>query len=93
MNEQPTPEETASTEPKGGRDSRDPKSGGGRVDPKDDPEGGEAKRTDAPPWIASLPPEIREAIQNQEFEKVPARFRDLIERYMTWLHSQEPAAR
>jgi hypothetical protein len=38
-----------------------------------------------------LPPEIRDAAAGGLFEKVPARYRALLERYRKWVQQQDPA--
>lgn len=33
-------------------------------------------------WVAALPPQIRDAVQNGDFTKIPARYRKLVEDYL-----------
>jgi hypothetical protein len=85
IEEQETPKPTGAKEPKEGRDPKDRS----RTPPEDGSEEDPKGRTDVPAWLAALPPEIREAVQNAEYEKVPASFRDLIARYMEWIQTRE----
>jgi hypothetical protein len=75
----------AGKEPKSSRDPKDRTS----LDP-DDPEGGASPST-VVSWLAGLPPEIRDAFANGDFGSVPAPYRDLIRRYVTWLNRQSTA--
>jgi hypothetical protein len=40
---------------------------------------------DVPPWFAQLPPEIRDALAGGAYERIPAKYRPLIQRYFLWL--------
>ncbi len=87
--DQPKPED----EPKDG-EKKDPKDG-----PKDErkpedqrgndkpPEGetGPKRNDDTPPWLLELPEEQRRIITGGSIEKVPERYRALVERYQKWL--------
>ena len=65
--------------------------------PEDKPKEGGAdqpKRPDnVPAWVAMLPPEIRDALSGGEAEKIPARYRHLIQRYNLWLQKKQKEER
>ncbi len=76
-------------------EQNDPKDGDKPKDPaKRVPKGGkpdaskvdQAQRKDnVPPWAATLPPEIRDALAGGRAEDVPAKYRPLIKKYHLWL--------
>ena len=70
-------------EPEGGDERTDPRDGTGR------PDGGDTepptRDDDVNAWWASLPAEVREALAGGNLERIPARYRRLIERYTLWL--------
>jgi len=53
--------------------------------PKDPAAGEEPQHPTTPPWFASLPPEIRDALAGGRAQDIPARYRKLIQRYTLWL--------
>ena len=78
------------------RKSGDPKSGEKapsdparrvpKARPEADAKGDPASRgDDVPAWVTALPPEIREAFAGGQAEKIPARYRHLIQKYNLWL--------
>ncbi|MDJ0975502.1 MAG: hypothetical protein QNJ98_13645 [Planctomycetota bacterium] len=71
-------------EPTNGAESpRDPKDRAeGTRKPEAEAEASEAKDDGAAAWVASLPPQIRDAVQNGDFTKIPARYRKLVEDYL-----------
>ena len=45
-----------------------------------------ASDSSLPPWLVSLPPEVRRRIVDEvDLEKVPPAYRDLVRRYQRWL--------
>lgn len=83
-------------EPEGGRDPKEPRDPQDRSeDGREQPDGatGDGRRNDVPPWMASLPEQVRDSFVRGDFENVPAAYRELIQRYIRWLRSEEgPAA-
>ncbi len=73
-------------DPKDGAERpRDPKDRGeGKRDP-DKPEQNDPQDDGKDAWAAALPPQIRDAVQNGDFNKIPAKYRSLVERYLKWL--------
>jgi len=66
------------------------------------PNGGKPENPDAssdpqknptPPWFASLPPEIRDALAGGRAQDIPARYRKLIQRYTLWLQKHGAGSR
>ena len=58
---------------------------------REGPGSGAPREDRAPAWVVSLPPQWRDAYVRGDFEKIPAEYRELIERYLLWL--QQEAAR
>lgn len=78
--EQEKNEQNQKDEPKEPRDPND------RTNAKKDPPGaGDSRQNDVPPWMVSLPPQLRDAWVRGDFEKVPPEYKELIERYLIWL--------
>lgn len=82
------------------KDQNDPKNGErsdqpphqGRADPdKTDQKGEGTPETPQDAWKATLPPEIRDAYSAGNFEKIPAKYRKLIEHYTRFLNKQAKA--
>jgi hypothetical protein len=71
--------------PEGRRDPNDPQSA-----EKDDPKrtAEEAARQNVPAWFASLPAQVRDALDRGDFESVPAAYRELVQRYVLWLQKE-----
>jgi hypothetical protein len=86
-------EEQEKEQASGAKDPKQPRDPKDRSETRPEDETGTpgASRTDVPPWLAALPAEIREAIQNAEYEKVPAAFRDRIAKYMEWIQTVDSA--
>lgn len=73
----------------GAESRREPQPGStGTSDPDrpDDPQ-----RADGGAWDARLPAELRDAAANGQLDRVPARYRHLVERYYRWLQQQKAA--
>lgn len=56
---------------------------GSKKPPED--ETGPKRTDDAPPWLLELPEEARRTITGGSIDKVPERYRALVERYQKWL--------
>ena len=41
-----------------------------------------------PPWVTSLPAELRDHFVNGNLDKLPPRYKRLVQRYMKWLSQQ-----
>jgi hypothetical protein len=50
-------------------------------------------RGEIPPWVANLPPEIRDAFVGGDAESIPAEYREVIRRYNLWLQKQQEKER
>ena len=68
----------------GSKDDKKPEDQRGNDKP---PEGetGPKRNDEAPPWLLELPEEQRRIITGGSIEKVPERYRALVERYQKWL--------
>jgi hypothetical protein len=77
--------EQGGKDPQSPRDPNDPT----RSDPNESPGGASGSPT--APWLTALPAEIRDAFANGDFGSVPAPYRDLVRRYLTWLNRQASA--
>ena len=73
--------------PEQGSESDDPRQRGKR-NPEDEKANGQASKNKGPGWLAKLPPEIRDYFSGGRFEKIPARYRFLINHYNRWLNKQ-----
>jgi hypothetical protein len=60
------------------------------VDP-DDPSAGGGRDPDTPAWVTGLPPELRDAFSGGKVGGLPAKYQDLVIRYLQWLARQRPA--
>ena len=78
-NGQRSPNDPASRATDGGQ----PKEAG-----TDDP-----RRNDVPGWVASLPPEVRDALAGGRAEDIPERYRGLIRAYTLWLQKNQKSRR
>lgn len=77
------------------RDQKQPKSGEKsptdparrvpKIPPEDGGGTGAERDDDVPPWVTALPPEIRDAFAGGQAEKIPPRYRHLIQKYNLWL--------
>lgn len=57
-----------------------------------DPDGGTPPpERDGEAWRVRLPAELRDAAANGQWDRVPPRYRDLVERYYRWLQEQRAA--
>lgn len=57
-----------------------------------DPDGGTPpNERDGDAWKVRLPAELRDAAANGQWDRVPPRYRDLVERYYRWLQEQRAA--
>ena len=55
----------------------------------EDPETNDPQKDGTPGWVASLPPEWRDALSNGEMGRIPERYRKMVERYARWLARQD----
>ena len=67
-------------------------SGRGGSVPEDDPEKAAAKENAVPAWMTGLPPEVRDAVANPAFDRVPAMYQNLVRNYLLWLSKRAPLA-
>ena len=85
------PKNSAKGEPKSGEENKE--------EPNDKAEAPKAEEGDASrpnpeeSWIANLPPELRLRYQNEEWEKIPPKWRDKIEKYLKRLADEESRRR
>lgn len=73
----------------GGESRREPQPGSTGESDRDNPDA--KPRTDGDGWHARLPAELRDAAANGQLDRVPARYRQLVERYYRWLQQQKAA--
>ncbi len=68
-------------QPQNGEKSKDPTARGNNA--KEDPNADKVPTRDdkLAPWITALPPEWRDAAKAGVWEKIPARYRELLRRY------------
>ena len=79
-NGEKSPTNPADRLPNGGK----PEEPGSSDDPQANP---------TPPWFATLPPEIRDALAGGRAQDIPARYRKLIQRYTLWLQKHRTGGR
>jgi hypothetical protein len=60
----------------------------GDVPPEDEAGAGRPKEPDIPAWVTGLPKEIRDAVSGGAVDRVPARWRAMVSRYLIWLAQQ-----
>ena len=76
--EKPEPENGAEGEqPRSPRDPRDPRT----AQPDDPGSVGPSRDGNLPPWVANLPPQLRDSVVSGRYESVPPEFRELVKRY------------
>ena len=82
-------EKEAGKEPTSGDKSKDPTARGNNA--KEDPNSDEAPKRDdkLPAWVTALPPEWRDAAKAGVWEKIPARYRELLRRYSKELQKND----
>ena len=59
----------------------------GNPDKKDDKTGASSE-TKAPGWFVTLPKQVRDYFSGGHFEKIPSRYRFLINKYNRWLNKK-----
>ena len=84
--EQNEPQDGEPNSPKNPRDPKDRRDGQAE---SDEAGAGNPQRNNVPAWAAQLPPQIRDALVRGDFEQIPPEYREVVERFIQWLLTQE----
>jgi len=82
--EEDQPKDGEKSEPRNPRDPQDRRDGQPE-DPETDPG---TRRPNVPAWMATLPAQVRDALQRGNYEVIPERYREKIQEYVKWLQAE-----